>query len=125
MPKSDYLKAKEISEKTKLAVLERQKYKSVVSNLPLTLQTASFHHYVERGQSGIGYEWNIVALTFNEHRALHDGNKVFKFTSKQAEALIHNYLSRMYKHWSKDNCKYHKWYTEKDYGVTRNEEYWK
>lgn len=122
MPKSEFLKAKEISKETKLAVLQRQNYKSVMSNKPLTLETASFHHYVERGQSGVGYEWNIVALTWQEHRVLmHDKNTLEGITPEQAEEIVVNHFKENYNNWTRDNCRYHKWYAEKDYGVTRKE----
>lgn len=122
MPKSEFLKAKEINQKTKLAVLERQNYKSAISGKPITLETASFHHFIERSQSGVGYEWNIVALTFEEHRyIMHDHIAYEGITPKKAEEIIIKHFKENYDNWSRDNCKYHKWYAEKDYGVNRKE----
>lgn len=119
---SEFQKAKDITQKTKLAVLERQNYKSVISNNPLTLETASFHHFIERGQSGIGYEWNVVALTFEEHRYLmHDKITYNNVEPKQAEEIIVKHFKDNYDNWTRDNCKYRKWYAEKDYGVNRKE----
>lgn len=124
MAKSEFLKAKEITIETKKAVLQRQHNRSLASDKYLTLETADFHHYVERGQSGLGYEWNIVAITREEHTNLHSGNKVGRYKNKDFEVYMHNYLLKMYKHWTRDNCKYKKWYAEKDYGVERRLDKW-
>ena len=91
-----FKEAKQITTDTRRAVLERQNYKSI-SGRYLTEESASFHHYVERSSSGVGYEWNIVALTFEEHRAIHDhqpikwGKRVL-YTYDQFITLIRNHL---------------------------------
>lgn len=122
MQKSEFQKAKEITLQTKLAVLERQGYKSVINGKSLTLETASFHHFLERGQSGVGYEWNIVAMTWKEHRVLmHDKQTLEGITPEKAEELVLNHFKENYNNWSRDNCRYHKWYAPQDYGVTRKE----
>lgn len=120
---SNYTKAKSITLETRKAVLERQNYKSI-SGCYLTESTASFHHYVERSSGGVGYEWNIVALTFEEHRAVHDhqdikiGKRVL-YTYKQFITLIRNHLIINYENWSEDRCKYKKRLLEEEYGVVR------
>lgn len=119
--KGDYTKAKEISLETKEKVLKRQNYKSI-SGVSLSGKQIDFHHYVSRGCSGVGYEWNIVAITFDEHRRLHDGNNIQvngrdRCTPQEFETLIHNHLIQKYKGWSKDKCKYHKGWKEEDYEV--------
>lgn len=121
---SDFQKAKDISLETKIEVLKRQHNRSLASDKYLTLDMADFHHFITRGQSGIGYEWNIIAITREEHIALHSGNKVGRFENKDFDIYVQNYLLKMYKHWSRDVCKYHKWYAPKDYGVERRLEYW-
>ena len=116
-----YKEAKSITPECRKAVLERQHYKSI-SGMYLTEGTASFHHYIERSSSGVGYEWNIVALTFEEHRAIHDhqpikwGKRVL-YTYDQFQTLIRNHLIINYENWSEDRCKYKKHLLEEEYGV--------
>lgn len=118
-----YKEAKSITPETRKAVLERQDNKSI-SGRYLSDGTASFHHYVERSSSGVGYEWNIVALTFEEHRAIHDhqdikmGKRVL-YTYDQFQTLIRNHLVINYEGWSEDKCKYKKHLLEEEYGVVR------
>lgn len=122
-----YKEAKSITPETRKAVLERQGGTSI-SGRYLTEGTASFHHYVERSSGGVGYEWNIVALTFEEHRAVHDKRPILvdpyrskqilyehkRFVEKMREHLMENYIN-----WSEDNCKYKKRLLEQDYGIVR------
>lgn len=120
---SGYVNAKEISDKTKKAVLERQGYRSI-TNAYLTENNASFHHYVPRSSSGVGYEWNIVALTFDEHRAVHDHlpvkvNGRVRYSPEEMDTLMRNHLILRYKNWSRDNCKYKKRKSEAEYGIER------
>ena len=118
-----YKEAKSITPKCRRAVLERQHNKSI-SGVFLTEGTASFHHYVERSSGGVGYEWNIVALTFEEHRAVHDhqpikvGKRVL-YTYDQFITLIRNHLIINYEGWTEKSCKYRKYASEEQYGVTR------
>ena len=118
-----FKEAKQITADTRRAVLGRQDYKSI-SGRYLTEDSASFHHYVERSSSGVGYEWNIVALTFEEHRAIHDhqpikiGKRVL-YTYDQFITLIRNHLIINYEGWSEEKCKYRKYLEEQEYGVTR------
>lgn len=120
---SNYTKAKSITLETRKAVLDRQGNRSI-SGAYLTEGTASFHHYVERSSGGVGYEWNIVALTFEEHRAVHDhqdikiGKRVL-YTYKQFITLMRNHLIINYENWSEDRCKYKKRLLEEEYGVVR------
>ena len=120
-----YREAKQISVDTRRAVLERQNYKSI-SGRYLTEESASFHHYVERSSSGVGFEWNIVALTFNEHRAIHDhqpikadGSKLVLFTYKKFIEKIVQHFKDNYENWSEDLCKFHKGWEIEDYGIIR------
>jgi len=125
---STFNNTKEISDKTKKAVLNRQGFRSV-SGAFLNEQSASFHHYIPRSASGVGYEWNIVALTFDEHRAVHDHQPIkvngrVRYTWEEFHTLMHNHLSLRYEHWSEDKCKYIKRFTEEEYGVERKDQ-WK
>lgn len=118
-----YKEAKSITPECRRAVLERQHNKSI-SGVFLTEGTASFHHYVERSSGGVGYEWNIVALTFEEHRAVHDhqdikmGKRVL-YTYDQFITLIRNHLIINYENWSEKSCKYRKYASEEEYGIIR------
>lgn len=121
MAKAKQTKVKEISQDTKERVLERQHHRSISG---VALSDPTFHHCVSRGQGGVGYEWNIVALTFDEHRALHDGQPIKvngreRYTNDEFITLIHNHLALRYDGWSRDKCKYHKYWDEEDYGVKR------
>ena len=122
-----YREAKQISVDTRRAVLERQNYKSI-SGRHLTEESASFHHYVERSSSGVGFEWNIVALTFEEHRAIHDKkdilydpyrSKLVLYTYERFMEKIIEHLKENYEGWSEDLCKFHKGWEIEDYGITR------
>lgn len=125
---SKYTEAKSITPETRKAVLRRQGNRSI-SGAYLTEDTASFHHFVPRsnaknGGGGVGYEWNIIALTFDEHRAVHDhqdikiGKRV-RYTYEQFITLMRNHLIINYENWSEANCKYKKHLTEEEYGVVR------
>lgn len=124
MPKSNYTRAKEISLKTKENVLKRQSNKSI-SGASLYNSNVEFHHVVFRSSSGVGYEWNIVALTSDEHRALHDKQDInvngrVRYTWQEFEILIKNHLKIKYPNWSEDKCKYHKYWKEDDYEIECN-----
>ena len=124
MPKSNYTKAKEISLKTKENVLKRQSNKSI-SGASLYNSNVEFHHVVFRSSSGVGYEWNIVALTSDEHRALHDKKGIevngrVRYTWQEFNTLIRNHLKIKYPNWSEEKCKYHKYWKEKDYEIECN-----
>ena len=94
----------------------------------LSPYNVEFHHVIPRSASGIGYEWNIVAITKDEHRWYHDHcniqvNGRDRYTYMEFEILMKNHLKKMYEGWSEYSCKFHKYWEEKDYGVTRRE--WK
>lgn len=121
MPKSNLTKAKEISQETKVKVLERQNYKSI-SGVALTPYKAEFHHVIYRSSSGVGYEWNIVALTSEEHRCVHDKQpiKIYgreRYSCEEFETLMKNHLKINYPNWSEEKCHYHKYWKEEDYGI--------
>lgn len=121
MAKSKATKAKEVTEQTKRIVLERQGYRSI-SGATLKLGATEFHHVRPRSSSGVGYEWNIVALTSEEHRLLHDKKKIKyydrdRWEYEEFETLIRNHLKINYPNWSYKACKYEKGYEVKDYGI--------
>ena len=127
MAKSKLTKAKEISYETKCKVLDRQGNRSI-SGVMLSPYNVEFHHVVPRSASGVGFEWNIVCLTKEEHRWYHDHcniqvNGRDRYTYLEFEILMKNHLKKMYEGWSEYSCKFHKYWEEKDYGVTRRE--WK
>lgn len=118
--KGDYTKAKEISQETKEKVLKRQNYRSIGGEM--LYGQIEFHHVRPRSASGVGYEFNIVALTPQEHRNLHDKQniKVYgrdRYTWQEFETLCRNHLILHYNNWSYEGCKYHKYWKEKDYGI--------
>lgn len=121
MARGDFTKAKQISMETKRKVWERQKGRSILSYLPISIEECCCH-FVGRGVSGVGYEWNIIGLTQEEHRLL-DENKPIKvngrdrYTNKEAQTLIRNHLILNYDGWALEKCKYHKYWEEKDYGI--------
>lgn len=124
MPKSKLTKAKEISQKTKQRVLDRQHNRSI-SGVYLYPHNTEFHHVITRGCEGVGYEWNIVALTSEEHRWVHDKAPILvygrqRYTYIEFEILMKNHLKLNYTGWSEERCKFHKYWEEEDYGVTRN-----
>lgn len=123
MAKSKLTKAKEISYETKMKVLDRQGNRSI-SGVMLSPYNVEFHHVVPRSSSGIGYEWNIVAITKDEHRLYHDRcsipvNGRDRYTYLEFEILMKNHLRKMYVGWNEEKCKFRKYAEEKDYGVTR------
>ena len=116
-------RAKEISEATRKAVLLRQGSRSI-SGAYINENTASFHHFIPRSSSGVGYEWNIVAITFDEHRAVTDYKPIkvngkIRYTYDEFQTLMRNHLILRYKNWSVENCKYKKYKSEQEYGVER------
>lgn len=128
MAKGDYTKAKKITQKTKQAVYERQKGRSILSGIPISISMCCCH-FVGRGEkSGVGYEWNIVGLTPEEHMFL-DQNKPMWFyingnvkalTNAEMQQKIEQHLKENYIGWSREKCSYHKYWEEKDYEVYRN-----
>ena len=125
MAKSKLTKAKEISQETKQRVWDRQHGRSI-SGVALSPYNVEFHHVISRSASGVGYEWNIVAITHDEHRWYHDkcdilvnGHK--RFTWMEFEILMKNHLKLHYRNWSEDKCKFRKYAEEEDYGVVRED----
>ena len=116
--------AKSIDNETRDAVLKRQHSCSITG--VMLGENPSFHHYVPRSASGVGFEWNIVALTFDEHRAVHDHRDIkvngrVRYTWEEFDLLMKNHLKLRYKNWSVENCKYRKFFEKEDYGVVRND----
>ncbi|MBR2653985.1 MAG: HNH endonuclease [Lachnospiraceae bacterium] len=120
-------KAIEVTEETKKKVLERQDYKSI-SGAGLNVRTVNYHHVIPRSSSGVGYEWNIVALTGEEHREYHDhapitinGRQYYSW--EEFDTLIQNHLKIKYPNWSKKLCRYNKYKeTEEEYGIIHESE---
>lgn len=113
----------EVSEKTKRIVLERQGNKSI-SGVALTGKSVEFHHVIPRSKSGVGYEWNIVAITSEEHRLYHDHLpiKVYGrelYTWEEFDTIMKNHLKSRYPKWSEQGCRYQKFFEEEDYGIER------
>ena len=122
--KSKATLAKEISADTKQTVLERQGFRSI-SGVALG-STAEFHHVIFRSGSGVGYEWNIVALTPEEHRLFHDKRDIpvngrCRYSWIEFDILMKNHLKLWYDGWSEEKCKYHKYCEEEDYEVIRRD----
>ena len=121
--KSKQTQAKEISEATKQMVLDRQHYRSI-SGVALTAYNVEFHHVVPRSSGGVGAEFNIVAITHEEHRLYHDHcnipvNGRDRYTYKEFETLMKNHLKLNYDGWSESNVKYKKYKEITEYGITR------
>ena len=119
MAKSKFTVAKQITDQTKEMVLARQHNKSITGVL-LTPYNVSFHHIVERSSSGVGYAFNVVAITFDEHRWFHDHADILvngrkRYTYLEFEILMKNHLKIKYPGWSEEYCKYHKYWSEEDY----------
>lgn len=120
MAKSKATKMKEISAKTKNEVLDRQHNRSI-TGVYLTPYNCEFHHVIQRGSgSGVGLAFNIIALTFDEHRAYHDKQNILvngrkRYTWMEFEIIMKNYLKIQYPGWREDICHIHKYWEEKDY----------
>ena len=117
--------AKEISQDTKRLVMERQGYRSI-TGVALSNTNAEFHHVVYRSQQGLGTEWNVCALTFDEHRRFHDKQDILvngreRYTWQEFDTLMKNHLKLWYENWSEQACKYDKYKTLDEYGVIRRE----
>lgn len=114
----NFKKSKEITEKTRKKVYLRQHGLSISKRCLPPGQT-EYHHFIERSSSGVGFEWNVVALTSEEHRQLHDGQKVGRFSNHDFKTLIRNHLILNYEGWSEEKCKYKRGFEEDEYGVVR------
>lgn len=118
MPKSKATKMKEISFATKCQVLDRQGNRSLTG---VYLSHPYFHHVVERGNgSGVGLAFNIIALTFEEHRAVHDHQPIMvngrqRYSWDEFQILMKNYLKIQYPKWTEEACHIHKYWEEQDY----------
>ena len=120
MAKSKATKMKEISAKTKNEVLDRQHNRSI-TGVYLTPYNCEFHHVIQRGSgSGVGLAFNIIALTFDEHRAYHDHQDILvngrkRYTYLEFGIVMKNYLKIAYPGWNEEACSIHKYWEEKDY----------
>ena len=118
MVKGDYTKAKGITLQTKEKVFKRQHGRSLLSNIPITVNQCCCH-VLGRGRGGVGYEWNIIGLTYNEHRLLDENKPIYGVSNDEVVERIKDYLRSEYDGWSEEKCHYHKYFKEADYGVTR------
>ena len=114
----------DISNDTRQIVYERQKGFSPFGNWLGT--SCDYHHVVNSGLGvkGVGYEWNIVALTREEHRSIHDKqpikvNGIKKYSYDEAITIIKNHLKINYIGWGEEKCKVHKGFDKEDYKVIR------
>lgn len=115
-----------ISENTKKAVLERQNNLSIFGQW--LGNGVEFHHVCTSGlgEKGVGYEWNVVALNPQEHRAITDHKPIVingrvRYSYEEAITLIKNHLKINYPNWCESKCKVKKGYKESDYGIKRKE----
>lgn len=119
-------KALDISDKERKLVIERQKGFSI-SGRSLSVYGCEIHHFRSRGCDGVGYEFNLVALTPEEHRAVHDKQPIYfskciRYTYQEFQTLMRNHLIRNYINWTYDGCKYNKYYNDKeDYRIARRQ----
>lgn len=123
MAKSKLTKAKEISQETKQKVWERQQGRSI-SGVALSPYNVEFHHVIPRSASGVGAEFNIVAITSDEHRWYHDHANIKvngrdRYTWLEFEILMKNHLKLNYDGWSEENVKFKKYKEFDEYGITR------
>lgn len=123
--KSKQTTVKDISDKTKETVMERQRYRSI-SGAVLNPFNVEFHHVIFRSAGGVGYEWNICAITKEEHRLFHDKKDIplngrCRYSWIEFDILMKNHLKLWYEGWTEGKCKYHKYFDEQDYGVTRRD----
>lgn len=114
-------KQKDITKETKLKVMERQNNRSI-SGEYLIGKDVEFHHVRPRSNSGVGFEWNIVAITSEEHRLYHDKKNILfrgkpRYSWQEFETLMKNHLKLNYPNWTYEKCKVQKYFEEKDYGI--------
>ena len=130
MAKSKQTKSHEISYETKLAVYKRQNGRSLFAPYRTITIEMCCCHYVSRANGGLGQEWNIFGCYqspwLDEHKA-YDGQlsdkqvkEMTNLNRQEMESVVSNHLNRNYKRWSKDKCKYHKYWELKDYEIERN-----
>lgn len=115
-----------ISDDTRKVVLLRQNNFSPLGSY--VGNGCEFHHVCSSGlgEKGVGYEWNVVALTPQEHRAITDHQPIkvngkVRYQYEEAITLIKNHLKLHYINWSEEKCKVKKSYKESDYGIKRRE----
>lgn len=113
-----------ITEATRKKVLERQNYLSVFGQW--LGNGVEMHHVCTSGlgEKGVGYEWNVCALSTEEHRAITDhqpikvnGKEIY--TYEEAITIMKNHLKINYPNWCESKCKVKKGYSESDYGIKR------
>lgn len=117
-------KQTEISNETRQEVYQRQKGFSPFGNW--LGNSCDYHHVVNSGLGvkGVGYEWNIIALTREEHRSIHDHqpikvNGLIKYTYEEAITIMKNHLKICYPNWCEEKCKVHKGWEIKDYKIIK------
>lgn len=93
----------------------------------LSPYNVEFHHVIYRSSGGIGAEWNVVCLTKDEHRWVHDHQPIMvngkvRYTWDEFNILMKNHLKKMYEGWTEDKCRYcRSKSTAEDYGIKRRE----
>ena len=116
---SKYTKAKSISLKTKYEVYDRQHGLSLLSGKPITLAQCCCH-YLNRGRGGVGFCWNIMALTTDEHRKFDLHQDIDGMSHEECCRIIEEHFKQHYVDWSIERCKYKKYCDdEEDYKMLR------
>ena len=118
MARSNRSKVIEISQKTRRKVMERQDGLSITGRS--LGNGVNYHHIVSKGSEGVGYEFNVIALTPDEHIEYHRGSSILtehkgKLNRKEFDQFIDDYMKQIYSNWSRDKCKYVPGWTEEDY----------
>lgn len=111
----------DITDEEKQIVLKRQNYKSISGVwLGTNIHNCDFHHCINSGLGikGVGFEWNLVAITRQEHMAIHNHDKkIGRYTYDEFITLIKNHLKLNYINWCEEKCKVKKGYTKEDYEI--------
>lgn len=120
------LEQTEITNDTRQIVYQRQKGFSPFGNW--LGESCDYHHVVNSGLGvkGVGWEWNIIALTRLEHQAIHNHQpikvgSVDRYTYEEAITLMKNHLKLHYPNWCEEKCKVHKGWEKEDYGIMKGE----
>lgn len=102
-------KALQISIKTKQKVWIRQKGRSVISGVPITVNECCCH-FIPRSRGGLGIEENVVGMTYQEHMIFDlnlpgDHNVEHQIYRKKAR----DHLIKNYSDWNEEKLIYKKY----------------
>lgn len=113
-----------INEITRQNVRKRQDFRSI-TGIWLGESGGHMHHFISRGRSGVGFEWNLILMTDDEHQQYHNGGLVrvngtnIVYTHEEFTDKMRDYLISQYDGWSEERCRFHKFWEYKDYKVQR------